>query len=161
MEVDLGLNFMQEHESWQMPEWWCRDKKPSNDSVYFENMCRVIFQAGLNWHVIDNKWPTTKKAFANFNINEVANFTNTDIERLMRDTGIVRNKGKIKAIIQNAQNFTAIEKQYGSFQKYLDSLDKSDNYENTVKDLVNKFKWLGQPSASLFLYTVGEQIEPW
>jgi DNA-3-methyladenine glycosylase I len=144
-----------------MPDWWCRDKKPSNDKIYFENMCRVIFQAGLNWHVIDNKWPTTKKAFANFNIREVANFTNTDVERLMRDPGIVRNRGKIKAIIQNAQNFTAIEKQYGSFQKYLDSLDKSDNYANTIKDLVNKFKWLGPPSAGLFLYTVGEQIDPW
>jgi DNA-3-methyladenine glycosylase I len=144
-----------------MPDWWCRDKKPSSDKIYFENMCRVIFQAGLNWHVIDNKWPTTKKAFANFNIREVANFTNTDVERLMRDPGIVRNRGKIKAIIQNAQNFTAIEKQYGSFQKYLDSLDKSDNYANTIKDLVNKFKWLGPPSAGLFLYTVGEQIDPW
>ena len=148
-------------QSWQMPEWWCREKRPASDSVYFENMCRVIFQAGLNWQVIDNKWSTTKKAFANFNIDEVAYFTNADIERLMKDTGIVRNKGKIKAIIQNAQNFKAIEKQYGSFQKYLDSLDKSDNYANAVKDLVNKFKWLGPPSASLFLYTVGEKIEPW
>jgi len=161
MEVGLGLNFMQEHESWQMPDWWCRDKRPSDDSVYFENMCRVIFQAGLNWRVIDNKWLTTKKAFADFNILDVANFANTDVETLMRDPGIIRNKGKIKAIIQNAQNFMAIEKQYGSFQKYLDSLDKSDNYANAIKDLVNKFKWLGPPSASLFLYTVGEKIEPW
>ena len=161
MEVDLGLNFMQEHESWHMPDWWCRDKRPSNDSVYFENMCRVIFQAGLNWHVIDNKWLTTKKAFVDFNISEVANFTDTNVQTLMRDPGIIRNKGKIKAIIQNAQNFVAITKQYGSFQKYLDSLDKSNNYENVVKDLVNKFKWLGPPSASLFLYTVDEKIEPW
>jgi 3-methyladenine DNA glycosylase Tag len=75
--------------------------------------------------------------------------------------GIIRNKGKIKAIIQNAQNFTAIEKQYGSFQKYLDTFEKSENYTKVVKDLVNKFKWLGPPSASLFLYTVGEKIEPW
>ena len=161
MEVNLGLNFMQEHESWHMPDWWCRDKKPSNDSVYFENMCRVIFQAGLNWQVIDKKWPTTKKAFADFDISEVANFTDTDVQTLMRDPGIIRNKGKIKAIIQNAQNFVAITKQYGSFQKYLDSLDKSNNYANVVKDLVNKFKWLGPPSASLFLYTVDEKIEPW
>jgi DNA-3-methyladenine glycosylase I len=92
------------------------EKRPADDNVYFENMCRVIFQAGLNWHVIDNKWSTTRKAFANFNINKVAYFTNADIERLMEDTGIIRNKGKIRAIIQNAQNFKAIEKQYGSFQ---------------------------------------------
>ena len=147
-------------QSWQMPEWWFREKRPASDNIYFENMCRVIFQAGLNWHVIDNKWPTTRKAFANFNIDKVAYFTNADIERLMKDTGIIRNKGKIKAIIQNAQNFIAIEKRYGSFQKYLDSLDKSNNYANAIKDLVNKFKWLGPPSASLFLYTVGEKINP-
>jgi len=144
-----------------MPEWWCREKRPSNDSLYFENMSRVIFQAGLNWQVIDGKWETTKKAFSNFDIEEVACFTDTDVQRLLKDTGIVRNKGKIKAIIQNAQNFVAIQKRFGSFQKYLDSLDKSNNYESAIKDLVNKFKWIGQPSANLFLYTVGEKIDPW
>ena len=152
---------MQEHESWQMPDWWCREKRPSDDSVYFENMCRVIFQAGLNWQVIDGKWATTKKAFLNFNIEKVACFTDADVQRLMNDKGIIRNKGKIQAIIQNAQNFTAIKKRYGSFQKYIDSLDTSSNYANAIKDLVNKFKWLGPPSASLFLYTVGEKIDPW
>jgi DNA-3-methyladenine glycosylase I len=131
---------MQEHESWQMPEWWCREKKPVNDSVYFENMSRVIFQAGLNWHVIDGRWATTKKAFSNFKIEEVACYTDADVQRLLNDTGIVRNKGKIQAIIQNAQNFSAIKKRYGSFQKYLDSLDKTNNYENAIKDLVNRFK---------------------
>jgi DNA-3-methyladenine glycosylase I len=151
---------MQE-QSWQAPEWWYQEKRPPNDDGYFENMSRIIFQAGLNWHVIDNKWPTISKAFANFRINKVACFTNADVERLMKDTGIIRNKGKIKAIIQNAINFKAIEKQYGSLQKYLDSLDKSNNYANVVKDLTNKFKWLGPPSASLFLYTVGEKISPW
>jgi len=78
----------------------------------------------------------------------------------MKNAGIVRNKGKIKAIIQNAQNFVAIEKQYGSFQKYLDSLHKSNNYALVIKDIVNTFKWLGSPSANLFLYTVGEKIGP-
>jgi len=152
---------MAEHETWKMPDWWCRNERPANDKVYFENMCRVIFQAGLNWQVIDSKWETIKKAFADFNIKEIACFTDSDVQGLMNDPGIVRNKGKIKAIIQNAQNFIAIEKRFGSFQKYLDSLDKSGNYTNAIKDLVNTFKWLGPPSASLFLYTVGEEIEPW
>ncbi len=153
---------MQEQEHhWQAPEWWYREKRPASDEAYFENMCRVIFQAGLNWHVIDNKWPTIKKAFLNFKIGKIACFTAADVEKLMRDPEIIRNKGKIKAIIQDAQNFIAIEKQYGSFQKYLDSLDKSNNYANAVKDLVNKFKWLGPSTASTFLYTVGEKISVW
>jgi len=151
---------MQE-QNWQMPDWWYREKRPSNDEAYFENMCRIIFQAGLNWQVIDKKWSSIKKAFLNFKIEKIACFTDADIEKLMKDPGIIRNKGKIKAIIQNAQNFKLIEKQYGSFQKYIDSLDKSNNYANVVKDLVNKFKWLGPPSASLYLYTIGEKIKHW
>jgi len=144
-----------------MPDWWYRKNRPSTDEEYFENMSRVIFQAGLNWRVIDSKWSAIKKAFSDFTIGKVACFTNVDVERLMRDPEIIRNKAKIKGIIQNAQNFQAIEKQYGSFQKYLDSLDKSNNYENVVKDLVDKFKWLGPSTASTFLYTVGEKISVW
>ena len=157
----MATSMQQDHESWQPPDWWYRNKRPSNDEAYFENMCRVIFQAGLNWQVIDKKWPTIKEAFLNFNIQKVACFTDEDVECLLKDSGIIRNRGKIKAIIRNAQTFTAIEKQYGSFQKYLDSIDKSENYAKAVKTLVNNFKWLGPPSASTFLYTVGEDIDVW
>jgi DNA-3-methyladenine glycosylase I len=151
----------EELENWQMPDWWFREKRPENDDKYFENMIRVIFQAGLNWRVIDGKWPETKKAFMNFDIDKVACFTSSDVERLMLDAGIVRNRGKIKATIYNAKGFQAIKKQFGSFQAYLDSLDKSDNYANVVKDLISKFKWLGPSTANTFLYTVGEKINPW
>jgi DNA-3-methyladenine glycosylase I len=124
-------------------------------------MCRVIFQAGLNWQVIDKKWPTITEAFLNFNIDKVACFTDKDLACLLKDAGIIRNRGKIQAIILNAITFQAIAKKYGSFQKYLDSMDKSNNYAQVVKTLVNNFKWLGPPSASLFLYTVGEEIDAW
>ena len=145
-------------ESWKLPDWWYREKRPPNDDAYFENMCRIIFQAGLNWNVIEKKWSTIKKAFAQFSIEKVAQFTVADVERLMKDKGIVRNKRKILAIIQNANLFREIKKQYGSFQSYLERLDKSKNYSLVVKELSSRFKWLGPPSASLFLYTVGENI---
>jgi DNA-3-methyladenine glycosylase I len=151
---------MQE-QGWQMPKWWYQKSRPKNDNAYFENMCRVIFQAGLNWQVIDKKWPSLKEAFCNFNIQEVAAFTDADVGRLLRDSRIIRNKGKIQAIIRNAITFSAIKKQYGSFQKYLDNMDKSENYSKVIKVLINNFKWLGAPSASMFLYTVGEDINIW
>ncbi len=150
-----------EHGNWQPPDWWYRHSRPSSDNAYFENMCRVIFQAGLNWQVIDKKWPTIKEAFQDFNIRRVAAFSDEDVECLLRDKGIIRNRGKIKAVIRNAQTFLAIEEQYGSFQKYVDSIDKSGNYAKVVKTLVNNFKWLGPPSASTYLYTVGENIDVW
>lgn len=149
-----------EEQTWQPPDWWYTNKnRPPNDEAYFENMSRMIFQAGLNWNVIDKKWTTTRKAFANFSIAKVARFTDVDVERLMKDEGIVRNKGKIRAIIANASQFRQIEKQCGSFQKYLDSLDKSENYAKVVNELSSRFKWLGPSSASMFLHTVGEKIK--
>ena len=146
--------------TWKTPDWWCREgKRPESDDAYFENMCRIIFQAGLNWSVIDKKWPETKKAFDNFSLDKVAKFTDEDLERLLMDKGIVRNRGKVQAIILNARKFKEIQEQFGSFQKYLKSLDTSNNYAGVVKQLSIRFKWLGPPSASLFLYTVGENIK--
>ncbi len=148
-----------EHE-WQAPDWWwSKGVHPASDDVYFENMCRIIFQAGLNWQVIDKKWPTTKKAFAGFSIEKVSKFTDSDVDRLMKDEGIVRNRGKIEAIIQNALQFQQIRKECGSFRKYLEGMDKSKNYAGVVKELSTRFKWLGPSSASMYLYTVGEDIE--
>jgi DNA-3-methyladenine glycosylase I len=152
---------MQEHETWHMPDWWFQEKRPETDDCYFENMSRVIFQAGLNWQVIDSKWPKIKDAFDGFKISKVAKFTAADVQRLLKDPEIIRHKGKIQAVIYNAQGFQAIHKQFGSFQRYLDSQDKSGNYSKVVDDLVGKFKWLGKPSASTYLYTVGEKIEVW
>jgi len=158
MEVAGAITM--DEQAWQPPEWWYpKGRHPASDDAYFENLCRIIFQAGLNWSVIDKKWPTTKKAFANFSVEKVSRFDDADLERLLKDAGIVRNRGKIQAVILNARQIKEIHKECGSFQKYLDSLDKSNNYANAVKELSSKFKWLGPSSASLFLFTVGEGIK--
>ncbi len=150
---------MQQQE-WQPPDWWYADgKRPRSEDAYFENMSRIIFQAGLNWNVIEKKWPTTRKAFADFSVDKVAAFTEADVKRIMQDEGVVRNQGKIEAIICNAQEFARIRKEIGSFQRYLDGLDKSHNYATVVKELTRRFKWLGASSATMFLYTVGEPIK--
>ncbi len=133
-------------------------RKPPDDSAYFETMCRIIFQAGLNWSVIDKKWPAIEKAFVEFSTQKVSGFTNSDVSSLMKDQGIVRNKGKISAIIQNAKEFEKIREEYGSFQTYLGKLDKSHNYSSVIKELTARFKWLGPSSATIFLYAVGEKI---
>jgi len=146
-------------EQWSHPDWWYMDERPANDNAYFENMCRIIFQAGLNWSVIDKKWPTIRKAFDKFLTSKVSAYTDSDVARLMKDEGIVRNKGKISAIIENAKEFEKIRKEYGSFQTYLDGLEKSNNYSLVIRELSTRFKWLGASSASMFLYTVGEKIK--
>jgi DNA-3-methyladenine glycosylase I len=121
-------------------------------------MIRVVFLAGLSWGMIDKKWPNFKKAFKNFSIAEVAKFDEKDVQRLMVDASIVRNRAKIVATISNAKQLQTIRKEHRSFQSYLDKLDKSENYASAIKELGRRFSRLGPSSARIFLYSVGEKI---
>jgi len=143
---------------WRPPAWIYRKKRPPNDDKYFENMARVIFQAGLGWKMIDKKWLNFKKAFADFSVDKVAQFGAAAVERLMKDEGIVRNRVKIMATIENAKEFKKIKTKHGSFQAYLEGLDKSKNYALVIKELGKTFQRLGPSSARIFLYSVGEDV---
>jgi DNA-3-methyladenine glycosylase I len=145
--------------SWSPPKWMYRGRRPESDDVYFENMTRVIFLAGLSWKMIDRKWADFKKAFRNFSVDKVAEFDEKDIQRLLNDASIVRNRLKISAAIDNAKKFQKLRKEFGTFQGYLDSLDKSDNYDLVIKKLRKRFSRMGPSSARIFLYTVGEDIK--
>jgi len=150
---------MEEEGEWRPPEWMYRGgKRPQNDDAYFENMTHVIFQAGLGWKMITQKWPNFKNAFANFSVEKVAKFGDKDVERLMANKEIVRNRQKILATIHNAVQFQEIKKTYGSFQSFLDKLDKSNNYASVIKELGKRFERLGPSSARIFLYSVGESV---
>lgn len=149
-----------QQQHFQAPDWWYRGKRPPNDDAYFENLCRVIFQTGLNWHIVEKKWQGIKQAFFSFKVEVVAQFGDDDVKRLLNNRDIIRNRYKIHAIIENAKEFIELDNQYGSFQDYLDSLDKSNNYQKVVQDLSDKFERVGPITATLFLYSVGEKINP-
>ncbi len=136
-----------------------KHERPLTDDDYFAEMSRILFQAGLNWTVVDKKWETTKRAFDNFNIDKVAQYTESDVKRLLKDEGIVRNRDKVEAIIQNAKEFQQIRKQCGSFKRYIDGLDKSKNYVYAVKELNTRFKRIGPSSGSIFMWKIGEPIK--
>ncbi|WP_350587378.1 DNA-3-methyladenine glycosylase I, partial [Pseudoalteromonas sp. 3-MNA-CIBAN-0064] len=86
-----------------------------NDHLLFEFLTLESAQAGLSWYTILKKRANYKNAFANFDVNKVAAFTEHDIETLMQNEGIVRNRLKIAATINNAKCFIAIQKEFGSF----------------------------------------------
>ncbi|MEE9585588.1 MAG: DNA-3-methyladenine glycosylase I [Nitrososphaerales archaeon] len=144
---------------WTPPSWWYTDQRPSDDASYFENLTHCIFQAGLNWQVIANKWPNFKKAFHNFDIAKIAAFGEEDIKRLREDSGIIRNASKIAATINNAKEFESIASEDNGFQNWLDNLDKSDNYAIVVAELKARFKHVGDLTARIFLHSVGEPLE--
>lgn len=140
------------------PPEWKRRNTNLEDKDYFENMTRIIFQGDLNWKIIEKKWPNFQKAFRQFSIDQVAKFDYSDIERLMKDAGIVRNQAKIIGTINNAKQFQIIKKEFGTFKHYIDSQDKSNNYANVKKELSKRFSRIGPSSAQIFLYSVGENI---
>ena len=141
------------------PKWFYKTgTRPPTDDAYFENMTRVIFQAGLSWRLIERKWPNFRKVFVNFSIDRVVRFGDDDLERLKADKGIVRNRRKILATIHNARQFQIIKREFGSFQSYMNTLDKSNNYAPAIKEISKKFKHLGPSSARIFLYSVGEDV---
>ncbi|HWV75240.1 MAG TPA: DNA-3-methyladenine glycosylase I [Pseudosphingobacterium sp.] len=97
-------------------EW---GKKVTDDKTLFEFLILESAQAGLSWITILRKREGYKQNFADFNVEEVANFREEDINRIMLDSGIIRNRAKVKAAITNAQIFKKIQGEYGSFFNYL------------------------------------------
>lgn len=97
-------------------EW---GKEVHDDKLLFEFLTLESAQAGLSWITILKRRENYRKAFADFDVKAVAAFTPEDAERLLQDTGIIRNRLKIEAAINNARLFIEIQKEFGSFDKYL------------------------------------------
>ncbi len=89
------------------------------DRKMFEFLVLESFQAGLSWRTILHKRRNFKRAFAGFDPTRVATFTARDVRRLLNDAGIIRNRQKITATINNARRFLAIRKEFGTFSRYL------------------------------------------
>src|SRR5574341_1137451 len=90
-----------------------------NDRKLFEFMILDAFQAGSNWQIILNKRANFRKAFHNFNVRKIARYTRRDVQRLLRDPGIIRNRAKMAATIENARAFLKIQKEFGTFDNYI------------------------------------------
>jgi len=108
-----------------------------DDKKLFEYLILDAFQAGLSWNTIINKRENFKKAFNNFDAEKIVKYTEKDRERLMQDAGIIRNKLKIESAIINAKEFLRIQKEFGSFNKYLWQFTEHKTINNkisTIKD---------------------------
>jgi DNA-3-methyladenine glycosylase I len=131
--------------------------RPQNDDGYFEEMSKMVFRAGLNWSAIEKKWPTIKHAMANFSIVAVARFDDNDIERLLKDDGMIRSAKKISGVIANAQAMQQVQQEFGSFATYLQAT-KAKGEEALLKDLHKRFAFLGESTSVMFLFGVGEEM---
>ena len=91
----------------------------TDDKILFEFLILEGAQAGLSWLTILKRREGYRKAFADFDVHKVAKFSDKKIEKLLLDPGIIRNRLKVKAAVTNAKLFIAIQKEFGSFDKYL------------------------------------------
>ncbi len=113
-------------------EW---GKPVHDDRLLFEFLVLESFQAGLSWLTILKKRENFRKAFSNFDAKKVAKYDQKKFDSLMQDEGIVRNRLKIEAAINNAKLFLEIQKEFGSFDKYVWSFVNHKPLDNKVKTL--------------------------
>lgn len=111
-----------------------------NDKKLFEFLALEGFQAGLSWRTVMHKRENFRKAFDNFDFNKVAKYDKRKINSLLKDAGIIRNKMKIEATVNNAKAFLNVRKEFGTFNKYIWSFINN-------KPIVNKFKSLKELPA--------------
>ena len=90
-----------------------------DDETIFEFLILESFQAGLSWYTILTKRENLRKAFDDFDYKKIAPYSDGKIEELMQNKGIIRNRLKVLATITNAQKFQEVQKEFGSFSKYI------------------------------------------
>ena len=144
-----------------------------DDRLLFEFLILESFQAGLSWLTVLKKRENFRKAFANFDAKKVAKFDASNAEELMQDAGIIRNRLKIEAAINNAKRFLEIQKEFGSFDTYIWSFTggkalinhpkslseipaKTDISDAMSKDMGKRgFKFRGSTICYAFMQAIG------
>jgi DNA-3-methyladenine glycosylase I len=125
-----------------------------SDNELFCRLTLEINQAGLSWTTILNKQENFRKAFSNFDVKTVANYGDSEVEQLLSDTGIIRNKLKVNAVIYNAGKILELQKALGSFKNWLDAQYPLP-LEEWVKLFKKTFKFTGGEITKEFLISSG------
>lgn len=125
-----------------------------DDNELFGRLIMEINQAGLSWETILKKEATFRAAYHNFSITKIAAYGEADRARLLSDAGIIRNKLKVNAAIENAKVILVLQKEYGSFEKWLEYHHPKTKAE-WVKLFKKTFKFTGGEIVNEFLMSIG------
>jgi len=144
-----------------------------DDRKLFEFLMLGGVQAGLSWSIVLKKREGYRKAFDDFDVLKISRYSKKDVERLVTNPAIIRNKLKINSAISNANQFIAIQKEFGSFERYIwqfvdgktinNNFEKLEDYPTTTlesdemsKDLKKRgFKFVGSTICYAFMQAVG------
>src|SRR3981081_4035610 len=94
---------------------------PEKLADYLDVLTKAVFQSGISWRVVEAKWPGTRQALYDFDPERLADLTPADIDRLVEDKRLVRNRRKIEATVANAQTVLDLDRAHGGFKRYLTS----------------------------------------
>ena len=151
-------------------EW---GKPVHDDHVLFEFLILEGAQAGLSWETVLKKRENYRKHFAGFDPKKVAKFKNSHIKKMLEDPGVIRHEGKLRSAVSNAQAFLAIQKEFGSFDRYIWAfvggqplrvktngagtfLTRSEVSDKMSKDLKKRgFKFVGSTIMYAYMQAVG------
>lgn len=125
-----------------------------DDNELFARLILEINQAGLSWETILKKEEGFRKAYSQFEIKKVAKYTDKDRERLLADPGIIRNRLKVNAAIENAKTILKLQKEFGSFEKWIEAHHPLTKPE-WVKLFKKNFKFTGGEIVGEFLMSIG------
>jgi DNA-3-methyladenine glycosylase I len=125
-----------------------------DDNALFERLMLEVNQAGLSWLTILNKKDNFRAAFHGFDLKRVAKYGSKDQERLMADPGIIRNRLKINAAIENARRILALQKSHGSFLAWLEAQHPLSK-EQWIKLFKKTFVFTGGEITNEFLMSIG------
>ncbi len=127
----------------------------TDEAGLFERLCLEIFQAGLSWEIVLKKRVGTVQAFDGFQVDRVAAYGPDDVERLLADARIIRNRRKIGAIIENARRLKALRTSHGGFAAWIDAHHPRDK-SAWVKLFKQTFVFMGGEVVGEFLMSIGK-----
>ncbi|KEO72658.1 DNA-3-methyladenine glycosylase I [Anditalea andensis] len=125
-----------------------------DDNELFGRLILEINQAGLSWEIILKKEASFRQAYSNFDIKKVAAYTEADRERLLGNAGIIRNRLKVNAAIENAKTILKLQNEFGSFEKWLEHQHPKSK-DQWTKLFKKTFRFTGGEIVNEFLMSIG------
>ena len=128
---------------------------PQSLNDYLEVMTKAVFQSGMSWKVVNNKWPGFQAGFYRFDVAAVAAMDESTIDTLAADASIIRNRRKIVATVHNAQRLIELDEEYDGIRNYFRS---HDDFYAVLKDVRKQFKYMGDTGTYYWMYVLGEEV---
>lgn len=143
---------------WYSTEIW--GKQAQDDDALFEVMSLQVFQAGLTWSMVLGRRDAFRQAFLGWKIDAVANLAPPEIDEMLKDPGIIRNRKKVEACVHNADVIMELQKTHGSFCGWFygnsgEGSLQGDDLAGLQKQLKATFKFMGPEIARMWLLASG------